>query len=229
MLILGSRTLALTPVIEPSAVVSPSPIPSPTPDPSDPPAQAQQKKEKRGSWILAPIPIFSPAIGAGIIPVVGYIFKINEKDKESPPSTVAFVGGITNNGSRFGAIGGRLYFNENKYEASFAVMRMRIVADFYGISRLPGQDSVFIPLKTEGNVYFGEFLRNVGKDIFIGARYQYRRLDFSIDGERPKGGFEIPKLDLESTSAALGIKIKRDKRDSTFYPTRGSLFETKAD
>ena len=204
----------------------PTPTPTPSAKPDD---QTQQKKEKRGSWILAPIPIFSPAVGAGIIPVVAYIFKINETDKKSPPSTLAFVGGITNNGSRFGALGGRLYFNENKYEAAFAVVKVKIFVDFYGIGRLPGQDPPFVNLRTQGNVYFGEFLRNIGKDIFVGARYQYRKLNFGIEGDRPKGGFEIPKLDLRATSAALGVKVKRDKRDSTFYPTTGSLFETKVD
>ena len=212
-----------------SANARPSPTPTSADDPDDAATKKDQKKEKRGSWILAPVPIFSPAVGVGIVPVVGYIFNFSKKDKLSPPSTVGFVGGITNNGSRFGAIGGRLYFAENKYEAAFAVVKLRVIVDFYGVGRVPGEDAVFIPLKTTGNVYFGEFLRNVGKDIFVGIRYQYRRLNFGIDGEAPKGGFEIPPLDLRSTSAALGFKVKRDLRDSTFYPTRGSLFETKGD
>jgi len=214
---------------EPAIRDQPSPSPSPPNRSSNQTQQDQNGKEKRGSWILAPVPVFSPAVGAGIIPVVGYIFKTSEKDTKSPPSTLGFVGGITNNGSRFGAVGGRLYFGENKYEMAFALVKLHVIVDFYGIGRLPGQDPAVVAVKTTGNVYFGEFLRNVGSDVFIGVRYQYRRLNFGINGEAPKGGFEIPALDLRATSAALGVKVKRDRRDSTFYPTKGSLFETKAD
>ena len=229
ILALGSMAHAQIIPLKDAPAGQPTPTPTPPAKPDDQTTQGPQKKEKRGSWILAPIPIFSPAVGAGIIPVVAYIFKINEGDKKSPPSTLAFIGGITNNGSRFGALAGRLYFNENKYETAFAIVKVKIFLDFYGIGRLPAQDPPFVNLRTQGDVYFGEFLRNMGKDIFVGARYQYRKLNFGIEGDRPKGGFDIPKLDLRSTSAALGVKVKRDKRDSTFYPTTGSLFETKAD
>jgi len=43
------------------------------------------------------------------------------------------------------------------------------------------------------------------------------------------GGFEIPPIDLKSVSAALGIHVQRDKRDSTFYPRRGSLLDVIGD
>ena len=206
-----------------------TPTPTPTASPDDKTTQGQKKKEKRGTWILAPIPVLSPAVGAGIVPVVAYVFNFSENDKKSPPSTVGFVGGFTNNGSRFGAVGGRLYFSENKYQATFAIAKMHIFVDFYGIGRIPGRDPIFVNLRTDGHAYFGEFLRNFGKDIFVGVRYQRRRLDFGIERDVPKGGFEIPDIDRDSVSAALGVKIQRDKRDSVFYPTNGSLFEMKVD
>src|SRR5579864_8446068 len=51
---------------------------------------AKTKKKKlpgRGAILVAPLPIVSPAIGNGLIPVVGYIFPFSKNDKESPPST----------------------------------------------------------------------------------------------------------------------------------------------
>src|SRR5687767_7223350 len=44
----------------------------------------------------------------------------------------------------------------------------------------------------DGTIFFGEGMRNIGKNIFAGPRYQYRRLAAKIDGPSPPNGFEIP-------------------------------------
>jgi hypothetical protein len=49
----------------------------------------KEKKHHRGALVVAPLPIVSPAIGSGIIPVAGYIFPFQEKDKVSPPSVAS--------------------------------------------------------------------------------------------------------------------------------------------
>src|SRR5580704_1125472 len=65
--------------------------------------ESEKKKKKRsthrGAIVVAPLPIVSPAIGSGIVPVLGYIFPFNKNDKISPPSTIGGAGLITNNGS----------------------------------------------------------------------------------------------------------------------------------
>jgi hypothetical protein len=187
------------------------------------------KKPKRGELVIAPIPISSPAVGSGLVLAVGYVFKLNQKDKLSPPSTVGLAGAFTNSGSRGGGIGGRLYFSENKYQTAFVFAKGRVNFDFFGIGRIPGREAISVPLKMGGTVFFGEFLRNVWNDIFIGPRYQRRNLYARLDGPQTPGGFEIPPIDIKAVSAALGIHVQRDKRDSTFYPTRGSLFNATGD
>lgn len=192
-------------------------------------SQEKPKKEKRGTFIVAPIPISSPAVGSGLVLGLGYVFKVNQEDKLSPPSTVGLVGAFTNSGTRGGGLGGRLYFNENKYQTTFALVKGRVNFDFYGIGRIPGRDPINVPLKMGGTVFFGEFLRNVWKDVFVGPRYQRRQLYATLDGLQTPGGFEIPAIDLQSTTAALGFHVQRDKRDSGFYPTKGSLFDLTGD
>jgi hypothetical protein len=66
------------------------------------------KKEKHspGAFVVAPLPIVSPAIGSGIVPVVGYIFPFQVSDETSPPSVVGAAALITNNGSRGFGLGG---------------------------------------------------------------------------------------------------------------------------
>ena len=43
----------------------------------------KDKKPARGAFVVAPLPISSPAIGSGIVPVLGYIFPFSTKDKIS--------------------------------------------------------------------------------------------------------------------------------------------------
>lgn len=201
----------------------------PQPRAQDQPEKKKSKKQKRGSFIIAPIPISSPAFGTGLLLITGYVFKLNAQDQSSPPSWLGAAGTFTNNGTRALALGGRMYLKENKYQTAFAVAKGRANLDFFGIGRIPGRAAVSVPLQMEGTIYFGEGMRRIGKSIFVGPRFQYRRLSASLDGTRPPGGFEIPPLDIRSNSAALGMHLQRDLRDSTFYPTKGSLFDFTAD
>jgi hypothetical protein len=78
--------------------------------PAKPEEQPKKKKKKLGpgEFVVAPLPISSPAIGSGIVPVLGYIFPLSMKDKTSPPSVIGGAGLFTNNGSSGFAIGGDL-------------------------------------------------------------------------------------------------------------------------
>src|SRR5206468_5496168 len=63
-------------------------------------SETKKPHSRRGSFIVAPIPISSPALGTGIVPVLGYIFPFQKGDTASPPSVVGAAGLVTNNGSR---------------------------------------------------------------------------------------------------------------------------------
>ena len=116
-----------------------------TPSPAKPAAQSEQstapdkseaklkeEKEKRGSIVAAPLPISSPAIGSGIIPVLGYIFPFSRQDKVSPPSVVGAAGLITNNGSRGFAVGAQLYMKEDRYRITGGYVHGNIDYNIYG-------------------------------------------------------------------------------------------------
>jgi hypothetical protein len=192
-------------------------------------APAQPKKEKRGSFIFAPIPISSPAVGSGLVLGLGYVFQFNKDDKLSPPSTVGLALAFTNSGTRGGGIGGHLYLKENKYQTTFVLAKGRVNFDFFGIGRIPGRAPISVAIKGAGTVFYGDFLRNVGDNIFVGVRVQYRKLSTTLDGPQTPGGFEIPAIDLKTTSAALGFRVQRDKRDSTFYPRKGTYLDVTGD
>lgn len=202
---------------------------SPAPVKQSKTANGQPKKEKRGSLIIAPIPISSPAVGSGLVLALGYVFKFNKDDNISPPSTIGLVGAFTNSGTRGGGIGAKLYLKENTYQTTFILAKGRVNFDFYGIGRIPGREPISVAIKGAGSVFYGDFLRNLRDNIFVGVRFQYRRLSTTLDGPPTPGGFEIPAIDLKSTSAALGFRVQRDKRDSTFYPKKGTLLDVTGD
>jgi hypothetical protein len=159
-----------------------------------------------------------------LVLVAGYVFKLNPEDKLSPPSTIGLAAAFTSNGSRGGGIGGRLYFGENKYQATFLLGHGRVNYDFFGIGRRPGRSELSVPIQQGGTVVYGEFLRNVWKDFFIGGGFLFKKLYARIDVPT-LGGFEIPPIDAKANSAAIHFHIQRDRRDSTFYPTKGTLFD----
>jgi hypothetical protein len=88
-----SPTSAVEPKSPKDAAQEPSTPPAPEVKPQEQTEKTatkseKKKKEHRGLILIAPLPLVSPAIGTGIIPVVGYIFPFSKNDKVSPPSTV---------------------------------------------------------------------------------------------------------------------------------------------
>jgi hypothetical protein len=92
-----------------------NPTPKELPSDRKAPAQDAPIESKHESFIVAPLPISSPALGTGIVPVLAYIFHISSHDETSPPSVIGGAGLVTDNGSRAFVLAGDLFFHENTY------------------------------------------------------------------------------------------------------------------
>jgi hypothetical protein len=223
----------------------------------DPPAQqdavqppgggtqkAEEKKaDKSGSWIVAPIPINSPAIGAGMEWAVARLFHLDKKDEVSPASAVGAGGVFTNNGSRGVVFGGRLYLKQDKYRVTTAFGRADINLNIYGIGKNAGDQGVFIPLKTKGGGFFGEFLYQLKKNVYVGVRGQYRSLSLSLNQEELDSEDIITEppeevagvIDqirdqfLDQRTVSLGPRFQWDTRTDVFYPKNGILMDVAMD
>ncbi|MGA6955064.1 MAG: hypothetical protein WBY73_08160, partial [Candidatus Acidiferrales bacterium] len=153
------------------------------------PEEPPKKKKKlggRGAFVVAPLPISSPAIGSGIVPVLGYIFPFSSKDKVSPPSTVGVAGLITNNGSRGFVIGAQLFLKQNTYEITSGYVRGNVNYDLYGTGIA---SNLKLPLDQTGQAFLGEVLRRVGWKIFIGPRFITGRSFVTVN---PNNGSTVP-------------------------------------
>ncbi len=209
-----------------------------TPSPAKPPEQSDQstapdkseakpkEKEKRGSIVAAPLPISSPAIGSGIIPVLGYIFPFSMKDKISPPSVVGAAGLITNNGSRGFAVGAQLYMKEDRYRITGGYVHGNIDYNIYGTGVA---SDLKLPLVQTGHAYFGGILRRVWHQFFIGPRFFVGESLITLKPNTVTGVPIPPDLGLQTTLTSVGAVVTRDTSSNRFYPTGGTFFDFAAD
>lgn len=214
------------------------------PDPAGQQSAEASNAAQKGEWVIAPIPVKSPAIGAGLQWVVGYVTPLSKDDKISPPSMFGVGGMFTNNGSRALAIGAKMYLTEDKYRLSFAGGHASINAEVFGVGKVSGDRGVFIPVNAKGTAFFTETLFRVSKGVYLGARFQYRNLALSIDRQNSDLPDDVvinpPPLLADIIGAirdnlfrqktvALGPRFQWDTRDNTFYPRRGVFLDSGID
>ncbi len=195
--------------------------------PQKPPVE--KKHHDRGAFVVAPLPISSPALGSGVIPVLAYIFPLSSHDKTSPPSVIGGAGLITNNGSRAFALAGDLFFGENTYHAAALYARGNLNYNLYGIGVDASRTGLKIPLEQNGQVFFVEFLRRLGWKFFLGPRFLMGESTITL---RPSSGSTLPPppdVGLRTNLRALGFCLQRDTRPNRFYPTTGTFLDFTAD
>lgn len=196
------------------------------------PEQEKTKKEKkqhRGSILLAPLPIVSPAIGSGFVPVVGYIFPFSKNDKVSPPSTIGASGLLTNNGTRAWAFGGQLFLKEDTYEVTAGYGRGNLNYNLYGIGIPAGNADLKLPLTQTGHILFAEVDRRIAWRIFVGPRFSDGSSFITINPHGANVPPIPPDVGIQTALRSLGVRIVRDTRPNHFYPLSGSKLEFTGD
>jgi Omp85 superfamily domain len=190
-------------------------------------APSVEKKESRGAFVVAPLPISSPALGSGIVPVLFYIFPFSSTDKTSPASILGAAGLATDNGSRALVLGGQLYFKENSYRMTAAYARGNLNYDLYGLGS--GDSQAVLPLEQKGQAVFAEILRRIGWQFFLGPRFIWGSSAITLRSANTENLPEPPGIGLQTSLTALGLGLYRDTRPNRFYPTRGTFFNATAD
>lgn len=185
----------------------------------------------RGTFVVAPMPISSPALGTGLVPVLGYIFPLRKDDKLSRPSVVGAAGLVTNNGTRGFAAYGDLFFGEDTYRITSLYVRGNLNYDLYGVGASAGRVGRKLPLQQTGQVFRAEVLRRVGWEFFLGVRFWTGSSEIvaRLNGGTPPEVTPPPDLELHTTLRALGLRLNRDTSPNRFYPTSGTLLDLTSD
>src|SRR5271155_1712209 len=195
------------------------------PKPETPPKK-KKKLGGRGAFVVAPLPISSPAIGSGIVPVLGYIFPFSKNDKVSPPSTIGAAGLITDNGSRGFAIGGQFFLKQNTYEITTGFVHGNVDYNIYGTGVFSNDK---LPLDQSGKAFFGEFLRRIGWKFFVGPRFITGRSFITVNPTNNTTVPIPPDVGLHTNLTSLGARLTRDTRPNHFYPLSGTFFTFTSD
>src|SRR4051812_352565 len=193
-------------------------------------SEQQKPRRSRGSFVIAPLPISSPALGTGIIPIVGYIFPFRRGDTVSPPSVVGVAGLATNNDSRGFAAYADLYMKEKTYRVTAGYVRGTLNYDLYGVGLIAANAGQKLPLSQSGQVLRAEALRQVGWDFFLGLRFWTGGSDVVKRSTSDTSTVTDPSdLGLHTTLRALGLRLNRETTDNRFHPTRGTLLDFTSD
>jgi len=211
------------------AATSPAAKPEEKSQKTQEPTTKKKEKRFRGSPVIAPLPLVSPAIGTGLIPVVAYIFPFSKNDKVSPPSTIGGGGLITNNGTRAWALGGQFFFKEDTYEVTGGYGRGTLDYNLYGIGLIAGNAGLKLPLTQTGHVFFGEVVRRIVWKVFVGPRFSDGESFLTIDPHNSNIPPLPPDAGINTALIALGFRVVRDTRPNHFYPVAGSKLEFTAD
>jgi Omp85 superfamily domain len=188
--------------------------------------ETQKKKEKRGEIVVAPLPMSSPALGTGIVPIFGYIFPFNKNDEITPPSVVGAAGLITNGGSRALALAAELYLRGGAYQVTGLGLTGHLDYGFYGTGTDAGNAGRKLDIQQGGQLLFGEVLRRLGHKFYFGPRAWVAHSVITpnlskSDSDAP----DIPTVDLNIDVKAFGLRLQRDSRTNRFFPTDGTLFD----
>jgi hypothetical protein len=186
-----------------------------------------KKEERKGEFLIAPIPVCNPTVGSGFALVSGYIYPWDKDDKVSPPSFTGAGGVYTDSRSWALAVAQKAYLNEDRWRILGGVGIGQVNYSFYGIGTAAASTGKSIPLTQKAGGFLVETLRRIGGDFFAGLKYQFGKVKtlIDLDDRNTDIGLQIPDATTDMQTAVLGLHIQRDTRDSTFYPRKGSLLD----
>ena len=185
----------------------------------------------KGEFVAAPIPFFSPALGFGLGLGAAYLYNPPLAGSNSPPWLTGVGGFYSENGSWGGGAAHKMNWSEDQWRLLGALAYADLRYDFYGVGTGAGETGRSVPLRETAAGGLIELLRGVGHHWYVGGRYLLASVQTSVetsDLHIPPALARVP-LTLDTQLSAFGLRLQHDTRDSTFYPTRGGLFDVQAD
>jgi len=191
--------------------------------------KGKKRSDHAGSFVIAPLPLVSPALGAGIVPVLGYITPIPAKDKGIEPSVVGAAGLITDDGSRGFGLGGDLYLDKANYELESVYAHGNLDYNLYGEGFINGNAGYKLPLEQTGQIFFVKLLRRIPWDFYVGGRFITGSSFITLKPTSEKIPPIPPDIGVHTDLRALGMEVYRDSRPNRFYPLKGSVIDFTGD
>lgn len=182
-------------------------------------------------WLIAPIPIYNPTLGAGLGLALGYLFKEEGADPKLPASMVGVGGFASQSGSWGAAAGVSLHLDEDRWRILAGGGGGEVRYDFSGVGTTAGDNGIDIPLKIGALGAVLEGLGRVAPGLYAGPRLQAARMRTRVDFDDLQGpvGSLLGEQQRLADVVSGGIHVQWDTRDSAFWPTRGGVADGRAD
>jgi hypothetical protein len=170
--------------------------------------------------VVVPLPIVDPTIGNGAALTALYTFGTSD-DPSTPRSTIGLAAGYTDSETWAIGAGANWHISNDRYRLSSAGGYGEFNLKYFGT----GNDSIFKdnPINFSATGYFVNFnaQARVRKSLYVGMTFRHLEADVStripID--------PLPNLTTPFTLTGIGPTIEYDSRDSSWWPTSGSLVQ----
>jgi len=197
------------------------------------------KAAKRWEFVGTPIPVINPTVGNGLAGAGGLLIHLNPEDTVSPPSIFGAGAGFTSNGTWAYGILAELFLKQDRFRITGLFGDGHVNYDYYGKGNLSEELNLFVPLSIDGKFFLVEPKVRVFECWYVGPRYHLLSARVGLNWDEigdqlpwiPDLGLgeELSRLGVDVRSAALGLRVERDARDSQFYPRSGSVVDLKLD
>lgn len=184
----------------------------------------------KSEFVAAPIPSLSPTFGFGLALGAAYIYYPPGAGTNSKPWITGVGGFYTENGSWGAGAAHKMNWGDDRWRLLGALAYADLKYDFYGVGTGAGDAGQSVPLRQTVAGGAVELLRDVGHRWYVGGRYQSGQVQTSIETSSlnvPPALAGFP-LALDAQISAVGLRLQRDTRDSSFYPMRGALLDFEA-
>lgn len=163
---------------------------------------------RNGSVVGAPVPFKNVLIGGGLALGAAYLFNI---DEGSDTSMIGLGALRSENGTNAYGLGGKLVWDENRWQVSASVGQAEAFYDLYVLGSP-------LPVRQTGDIANLSVLRGIRSDLLFGAGLRY--LDTVISYDTSDIG--LPPLPETTLRVALfSLLAKWDTRDDSFSARTG--------
>ncbi len=197
-------------------------------DPDDGAFDMSQFIMSKHGFLAVPIVITEPAIGYGGGAALVFFNYAPEPPPGAPPpkryvppSLTAVVGGLTENGTWFGALAHRGIWRDDTLRYLGVVGRAHAVLKYYG----NGGGGPGLSYETDAWMLLQQIEQRLGdSNWFVGARYLYIGPDttFTIGNSNVPG---LKPIEFKSATAGAGVMLSYDSCNNMFTPTKGIRME----
>ena len=183
-------------------------------------ADEGDKPAKPFSIVAMPIPVSNPAIGNGLAVAALGIFT---HDKAAPPWVTGLGGMYADSRSWAAFAGQQANLRQDAVRLTLGGGVGDFHLDFYGIGAVAGDRNHAIPIGQKGGGLIAAALFRVRPHSYLGVRYRGVAVKTTLDlTELPFPDLELPQVEMDSASSALGLAAEYDSRDSQFGPREGA-------